>query len=98
MADRLRFHRLAPDDLRDAINWYDEISVELANRFRGSVESCLDKVDAHPEAFAVAFDDVRFARIERFPYLILFREDRDTVHVLGVFHSASDMEKWRHRL
>lgn len=97
MADRLRFHPLLPSDLQEAIHWYDEISIDLGNRFRESVDARFDDVAEHPESFAIAFADVRFARIKRFPYLLLFRVHRDFVHVLGVFHGASEPKEWRER-
>ena len=97
MVDRLRFHPLVASDLRDAIAWYDDISVGLGNRFRERVDSRFDDILANPEFFGRAFDDVRFARVHRFPYVILFRSTAETVFVLGVFHTASDPEKWRRR-
>ena len=80
-----------------AIRWYDEISPNLGNRFRELVDQRFDEIAVHPESFAIAFDDVRFSLIPRFPYLLLFRKHRDFVYVLGVFHGASDPEKWRQR-
>lgn len=97
MADRLQFHPLVVTDLREASQWYDEISADLGNRFRSQVDIRFDDVTQRPESFAVAFDDCHFARIHRFPYLVLFRESGDIIHVLGLFHSASDPAKWRKR-
>ena len=97
MADRLRFHPLVASDLRDAIAWYDGISIQLGNRFRKMVNDRFDQIADHPKKFAVAYEDVRFARVKRFPYLVLFSERRDAIFVLGVFHGASDPMKWGHR-
>ena len=95
MTDRLRFHPLVVDDLRQAIDWFDDISIELGNRFRHLVNSRFDEIEARPRFFATAFEDVRFALVPRFPYLILFRELSTAVEVIGVFESASDPKKWR---
>ena len=99
MADRLRFHPSVASDLRDAIRWYDDIASRLGNRFRDLVDARFDDISERPEAFAFAFDDIRFTRIQRFPYIVLFRESGsgDVIHVLGVFHGASDPAKWRQR-
>ncbi len=97
MADRLRFHPLVAADLSEALQWYDEISIGLGNRFRESVDARFDEIAKHPEQFALAYDDVRFTRLRSFPYIILFRERGIVVHLLGVFHGASDPEKWRER-
>jgi plasmid stabilization system protein ParE len=97
MADRLRFHRLVAFDLRQAIQWYDDISVGLGNQFREMVNARFDEIAEHPDQFARAFGDVRFACIPRFPHLVLFREVSERVFILGVFHGASDPKKWRRR-
>ena len=97
MADRLRFHPSLANDLADAIRWYDEISVELGNRFRMRIDTQFDDISSRPESFPLAFDDVRFARIPRFPYLVIYREIGPVVRVLGLFHAASDPAKWRSR-
>ena len=35
--------------------------------------------------------------IRKFPYLVLFRIRGETVHLLAVFHSATNPAKWRQR-
>jgi hypothetical protein len=49
MAEPLRFHPLVADDLETAANWYDDISIEVGNRFRASVDSRFDAVELRPE-------------------------------------------------
>jgi plasmid stabilization system protein ParE len=97
MVDRLRFHPAVSSDLREAIAHYDGISPLLGIRFRKMVDARLDLIESHPEMFPFAFGDVRFALVRRFPYLVLFRQPREAVLVLGVFHRASNPERWRER-
>ncbi len=97
MADSLRFHPLVAEDLEAAANWYDEISPELGNRFRASVDTRLDAVELRPESFGVVDPPLRAVRIKKFPYLIVFEHTQKSTDVLGVFHSASDPSKWRKR-
>lgn len=97
MNDSLRFHSLVPSDLAAAISWYEEISPNLANRFRQAVGAAFEKIKAQPLIYGIAFDDVRLVRVSRFPYLVQFRMRGGTAHILGVFHSASDPEKWQKR-
>ena len=99
MAENLRFHPSVVSDLSDAVAWYELRSAGLGDRFRAAVDSRFDDIVESPELFPPAFGDVdfRFARIKRFPYLVLYRLRQDCIHVLGVFHSASDPAKWRRR-
>ena len=97
MAEPLRFHPDVVDDLEGAAAWYDEISAELGNRFRAAVDSRLDAVELRPESFGMVDQPLRAARVERFPYLIVFEHSSAATEVLGVFHSASDPKKWQRR-
>lgn len=99
MADPLRFHPLVADDLEAAIEWYENISADLGNRFRQAVDARLDSIEMHPDSFSLVHESLRVAMVDGFPYLITYRlRDRDTAaEILGVFHAASDPEKWRRR-
>lgn len=99
MARELRFHPSVVTDLSDAIGWYEDRSVGLGDRFRAGVDARFDDILDTPELFPRAFDDAdfRFVRVRRFPYLVLYRIQDETMLILGVFHSASDPAKWRRR-
>ena len=97
MGSELRFHPHVATDIRDGYRWYADISVELGESFRRLVDARFDDIADHPEHFPVAFDDVRFAKMKRFPYIILFRKSETAVYVLGVFHGSSNPAKWRGR-
>ena len=83
--------------MQKGIDWYDSISLALGNRVRASVRARFREIEADPLRFGFAFDEVRFARVQRFPYLVLFRESDPFVVVLGVLHAASDPRRWRRR-
>jgi hypothetical protein len=97
MAEPLRFHPLVADDLQSATGWYDDISVELGNRFRDAVDSRLDSVELHPESFGLVDESLRAAQVGGFPYLIIFEFSVTAIEVLGIFHTASNPSKWRAR-
>ena len=97
MANPLRFHPMVADDLAIATEWYDSISIGLGNRFRQAVDSQLDAVELRPQSFAATEGAMRPARIKRFPYLIVYELTDVSIEVLGVFHTASEREKWHRR-
>ena len=98
MASTLRFHPLVAEDLSRAIDWYDERSHGLGDRFRAAVDVCLDAIAENPERFGKSYHDLRVARLSRFPYVITFRIRGEVVQIAGVFHAASDPAKWRREL
>lgn len=97
MNDRVRFHPTVPHDLAAAIKWYDEIAPGLGNRFRQAVGDSFSKVHSQPLLYGVIFDDVRLLRIGGFPYVVHYRIRNEVPYVLGVFHTASNPERWRKR-
>jgi hypothetical protein len=97
MARTRHYHPLVADDLAAAVAHYDGISVDLGNRFRVSVRNRIDTVSERPESFGRIHEQLRAAMVDRFPYVILFEYEKDTVSILGIFHAASDRGPWFER-
>lgn len=95
MAYRLIFNPAIPDDLEAALNHYEAISPTLANRFRSSVNEIFDEIASRPESFPMETAPIRFARVDRFPYLILFTIRPKFISLLAIVHGSSDPQKWR---
>ena len=98
MAHSLRYHVLYDCDVRQAAAYYERRSPDIAIAFVDAIDDRTANVIASPSHFAIAFDSVRFARVRRYPYLVLFELDDDELRIYGVFHSASDPVKWRDRV
>jgi toxin ParE1/3/4 len=96
---RLRFTRWIPDDLAEALNWDDSKSTILGDRIRTAVDAAFDAVEESPELYPFAIPKLRlrFYRLRRFPYLVLYRIEESAIVVIGVRHGASDPKKWRER-
>ena len=97
MARTRRFHPLVAADLAEAISYFDEVSVELGNRFRDSVRQRLVSITDFPESYACIHERIRAAMINRFPYVVLYELRDEAVAILGVFHAASDRTGWFER-
>jgi plasmid stabilization system protein ParE len=97
MGSPLRFHPLVAEDIRLASEWYDEISLDLGNRFRRAVDGRFDAVELRPELFGRVAEELRAVRLEGFPYLIIYRIEQQAIEILGVFHAAADPQKWHIR-
>ena len=97
MARTRRYHPLVADDLADAVAHYDEVSVDLGNRFRVSVRDRIETITDRPDSFGRIREQYRAAMLDRFPYVIVFEQENETVSILGIFHAASDRESWFER-
>ena len=97
MARTRRYHPLVADDLASAIAFYDDISVDLGNRFRASIRDRLKTITDRPDSYGRIHEQLRAAMIDRFPYVVLFEHRSESVTILGIFHAASDQERWVER-
>lgn len=92
-----RYHPRVADDLATAVSSYDDISVDLGNRFRESVRDLIATVTDRPDSYGRIHGELRVALVHRFPYVILFEHEPESVSILGIFHAASDQEGWFER-
>jgi hypothetical protein len=84
--------------VREAAGWYDRRSLGLGDTFVDLVRQTTEEVIADPERFATSISGCRYARVARFPYVVLFESTSEEIRLIGVLHTARSMEKWRERL
>jgi len=94
MARTHRYHPLIADDLASATGYYDDVSLDLGNRFRSSVRQSLKSIQEYPESYGVIHQQIRAAIMDRFPYVVLFELRENTVFILSIVHAASDRDGW----
>lgn len=73
---------------------------ELGERFLNSVEQVIERIQRAPDLYRPAFEDVRKARLPRFPYHLVYWLDTDTdsIHILAVAHTSRKPGYWKDRL
>lgn len=94
MARTRRYHPLVVQDLADAVAYYEGVSVDLGNRFREAVRDRIGTITDRPDSFGRIRDRYRAAMLDRFPYVIVYEQDKEIVSILGIYHAASDRESW----
>lgn len=94
----LRFRPRVADDLTVAARWYDEERRGLGNEFMAEVEATLDRIREGPLGFATVAPPTRRAIVNRFPYGIYFKPERDHgILVLAVIHLHRRPDSWRRK-
>ena len=92
-----RYHPRFADDLSSATAYYDSISVNLGNRFRDMIRQRLAAITGSPELYGRQNEEIRASMVDRFPYVILYEIQGDTVMMLGIHHASSDQGGWFER-
>jgi toxin ParE1/3/4 len=92
------FHPDAEREFLKAINYYEEREPELGFDFAVEVYETIDRAVEHPKAWPILEGEVRRCQTKRFPYGVLYSEEKKGIFVLAVMHLHRDPEYWKHRL
>jgi plasmid stabilization system protein ParE len=98
MSNKLELTPQARDDAREAYAWYERQSPGLGDRFLWHVDECLEVIQANPELFEVVYKQYRRAIVRRFPYVVFYKQEVDSVKIHSIFQTAQNPRKWRQRL
>lgn len=93
---------LAPDaqaELEGAAEWYEGRREGLALKFLSHVNAALMAIEETPSAFPAWEHDPRFRKfvLQRFPYLVFYRELDDRIEVVAIAHGAREPGYWQKR-
>ena len=90
--------RIARAEASGAHAWYLAHSEVLGERFRTDLDAVIARVADNPLQFPVVEEDVRCARMRRFPYGVFFRIAGERVRVIACLHGRRDAQQWQRRL
>lgn len=92
------FHADVANDLNEASRWYERQKRGLGRAFRDAFSEMLDRVVDSPLRFTPVGEEMRCARLKKFPYGIFYEHVRGSVIVVyGVLHDSRDPKLWRSR-
>lgn len=98
MSRAIRFRSEADTDLCEAASWYEQRRIGLGCEFLHRVEEALDRIRDFPELSPRVHGPVRQVLVRQFPYAVYFRDDRDPIKIIAVFHASRDPQEWQKRL
>ena len=91
------FHPEAEEELRAAIDYYEDREAGLGYDFSLEVFTAIQNIIAQPNAWPVMEDDVRRCLVNRFPFGVLYSLEPTTVFVVAVMHQRRRPDYWRSR-
>lgn len=94
---RVVFSAAAQAEVREASRFYAERSPALAERFSAELDAAISRIAGSPTTWPMVSPRLRRYVLRRFPYIVLFRPDRDAVLVAAVAHQRQDPAGWRDR-
>ena len=88
------FRPVAEDDLEAAFYWYEGQRPGLGNEFLDSLNATVVRIQSFPEYCPVYKRDTRRAILQRFPYLLFYRNLDDAILVVACLHPKLDPKRW----
>ncbi len=82
----------AEADLQAAFEWYEDQVEGLGHEFFVSIRACLGRLERTPKMYPSILENLRRARVERFPFGIFYSISGEAVYVIGVLHHRKNPE------
>jgi plasmid stabilization system protein ParE len=99
----VRFAPEVPDELAEAVLWYEARKNGLGSELLDEVQATLPVIGTRPRSFPRLQDidatlEIRRALLARFPYALVFLVREDEVRVLAVAHAKRRPGYWLSRV
>lgn len=91
------FHPEAEKEFNQAIDYYEDMELGLGYDFALEIYATIERSVELPKAWAVLEGDVRRALVKRFPYGILYSEERNGIFIIAVMHLHREPNCWKKR-
>ncbi len=92
MIYKLRTTSVAKSETKKSVLYYEEIQEGLGLAFLKEIEKAYASISKNP--FAFSFIDnknlIRDVQIDRFPFVIIYKIESDTVIILSVHHTRKN--------
>ncbi|MEQ1677477.1 MAG: type II toxin-antitoxin system RelE/ParE family toxin [Chitinophagaceae bacterium] len=100
MSNRIITHQLAHEEFLNAVAWYEDQLPGLGTRFLEKVKQKLSQIESHPENFGKIQGELRTAKVDKFPYAIVFEflPRKKVIHISSIYHSKRNPRKKFRRL
>jgi toxin ParE1/3/4 len=83
----------AEKDIREIYDWYESQRKGLGNEFLDEFEKILPYLETIPGSFRVRYKRFRIVSISRFPYLIYFRIQNESIIIQKIGHDRRSKRK-----
>ena len=99
----VRYEPEALEELEEAAAWYERARAGVGHRFAARVDEAIDRIAEAPMSFPLLLRVdaeliVRRARLDRFPYAVVFLPLVTDIRILAVAHLRRRPGYWRERV
>ena len=92
------FHPDASAEYDEAVDYYKQINLLLAQAFVLEIEHGIGMICKHPDRWRAVNHETRRYLIHRFPYGIYYSTEQGIVRIWSVMHLSRESGYWKERL
>ena len=86
------------NEYAEAVQFYTESRIELAQAFINAVEDAIFRSVESPTRWRVIDEDIRRCLTRKFPYGILYTIEPDFILIVAVMHCSREPGYWKNRV
>ncbi|MEW4922255.1 type II toxin-antitoxin system RelE/ParE family toxin [Algibacter sp. 2305UL17-15] len=86
MAYIIKFEALTLIEFNKVIKHYEDVSIDLADRFHHEFWNKIDGIKDNPLHYQIRYKNIRIAHLKVFPYGIHFIIEGKIIHVFNILH------------
>ncbi len=91
------FHPEADEEFNKAIDYYENIEPGLGYNFAQEVYSTIKRSVEFPKAWPALEDEIKRSLVRRFPYGVLYSEEREGIFIVAIMNLHRKPDYWNHR-
>ncbi len=94
---KVRFLKLADQELADAVTWYNQQTDSLGRDFLDDLDRGIRRMAAFPLSCPEIEPGLRRCLLTRFPYGVIYGMEEDTIIVVAIAHLHRQPRYWADR-
>lgn len=91
------YHPAAESEFLDSARYYEQHCEGLGCKFIFSINTSIQSIIRHPQAWPVIEDNIHRHRAKHFPYGIYYRIFSSYIRILAIAHLHRDPGCWKER-
>lgn len=94
---RYVFHPEALTEYAEAVQYYTQQRIEVAQAFIDAIEDAVYRISESPTRYGVIDEEIRRCMTRKFPYGIVYAIEQDYILILAVMHCSREPGYWKDR-
>ena len=95
---KVKFLKLAEQELYDAQNYYEQQQEKLGDTFKSTIFNSLNRIVEFPKVYVKVKSDVRRCIVHKFPYSILYSIEDNYILIIAISHQHREPDYWIKRI